>query len=87
MVGGAGQVYASAGELDEEQDIHSPREDRVDGEEVAGQDPGGLLAQERRQLVGVRRGAGSRPWACSTLRIELADTRTPRRNSSPWIRW
>jgi hypothetical protein len=45
--GDAGQVHPSAGELDEEQDIHSPQQDCVDGEEVAGHDSGGLLAQER----------------------------------------
>jgi hypothetical protein len=27
--------------------FHAPQEDRVDGEQVAGHDPGGLLAQER----------------------------------------
>jgi hypothetical protein len=31
-----------------------------------------------RQLVWARRGAGSTPWARSTRRIELADTRHPR---------
>jgi hypothetical protein len=32
MSSDARQVHPSAGELDEEQDIHSPQEDRVDGE-------------------------------------------------------
>jgi hypothetical protein len=40
-----------------------------------------------RPLVEARRGAGSRPWARNTRLIELADTRTPRCNSSPWMRW
>jgi hypothetical protein len=47
MTGNAGEVHPSAGQLDEEQDIHPLQEDRVDGEEIAGQDAGGLLAQER----------------------------------------
>jgi hypothetical protein len=85
--GDAGQVHPSAAEFDDEQHIHSLQEDRVDGEEVAGQDPGGCWRRNARQVVGVRRGAGSRPWARSTLRIELADTRHPSRKSSPWIRW
>ena len=40
-----------------------------------------------RKLVGARRGAGSMPWARSTLRIELAEIWQPRRSSSPRIRW
>jgi hypothetical protein len=83
--GDADQVHPSAAELDDEQDKYAPQEDRVDGEEVAGQDPGGLLAQERPPTRRARRGAGSRPWARSTRLIELADTRQPRRSNSPWI--
>src|SRR5512132_4571899 len=45
--GDAGQVYPSASEFDDEQHLHALQEDRVDGEEVAGHYPGGLLAQER----------------------------------------
>jgi hypothetical protein len=47
MIGDPGQVHPPACKLDEEQDLHSPQQDRVDGEEVARDDPGGLLAQER----------------------------------------
>jgi hypothetical protein len=49
--------------------------------------PAACWRRNDRQLLEARRGAGSRPWAHSTLRIELADTRQPSRNSSPWIRW
>jgi hypothetical protein len=49
--------------------------------------PAACWRRNARQVVGARRGAGSRPWARSTRRIELADTRQPRRSSSPWIRW
>jgi hypothetical protein len=34
-------------QLDEEQHVQPPQPDGIDGEEVAGQDPGGLSAQER----------------------------------------
>jgi len=49
--------------------------------------PAACWRRNDRQLVEARRGAGSMPWARRILRIELADTRQPRRNSSPWIRW
>jgi hypothetical protein len=47
MVSDAGKMDPPAAKLDEEQHIHPPQEDRVDGEKVARHDPGGLLAQER----------------------------------------
>jgi hypothetical protein len=34
-------------QFDEEQHVQPPQPDRVDGEAVARDDPGGLLAQER----------------------------------------
>jgi hypothetical protein len=40
-------VHPPAAELDDEQHIQAPQEDRVDREEVASHDPGGLLAQNR----------------------------------------
>jgi len=61
MLGDAGKVDPPAFEFDEEQDIHSPQEDRVDGEEVTRQDAGGLLAQERPPARWSAPGAGSRP--------------------------
>jgi hypothetical protein len=46
-VGGhAGQVDSAGVQLDEEQHVQPPYPDGVDGEEVAGDDPGGLLAQD-----------------------------------------
>jgi hypothetical protein len=44
MTGDAGHVHPSTGQLDKEQDVHALQEDRVHGEEVAGQDAGSLLA-------------------------------------------
>jgi hypothetical protein len=47
-VGGhASQVDSPSVQLDEEQHRQPPQPDRVDGEEIAGDDPGGLLAQQR----------------------------------------
>jgi hypothetical protein len=40
-------VDAAGVQLDEEQHMQPPQPDGVDGEEVAGDDPGSLLAQER----------------------------------------
>jgi hypothetical protein len=37
----------SGRQFDEEQRVQAPQPGRVDGEEVTGHDPGGLLAQER----------------------------------------
>jgi hypothetical protein len=46
-VGGhPGEVDSPSVQLDEEQHIQPPQPHRVDGEEIAGDDPGGLLAQE-----------------------------------------
>jgi hypothetical protein len=42
--GDAGQVHPAGVQFDEEQHIQPPQPDAVDGEEVAGNDPGGLLA-------------------------------------------
>jgi hypothetical protein len=39
------------------------------------------------QVVVARRSAGSSPWRRSVVRIAVAETRTPRRTSSPWMRW
>jgi hypothetical protein len=84
--GDAGQVHPAGVQLDEEQHIQPPKPDGVDGEEVAGDDPRGLLAQERRQLVVARRGAGSSPWLRSVVRIAVAETCTPTRSISPLMR-
>jgi hypothetical protein len=46
MGGHAAEVNPSGVHFDEEQHIQPLEPDRVDGEEVTGHDPGGLLAQE-----------------------------------------
>jgi hypothetical protein len=45
-VGAAGEVNATAANLDKEEDIEPGQPDRVDGEEVAGQDLVGVLVDE-----------------------------------------
>ena len=87
MVSDAGKMDRPAAEFDEEQHIHPPQEDRVDGEKVARDDPAACWRRNTRQVVAIRRGAGSMPRACSTRLIELAEIWQPRRSSSPRIRW
>jgi hypothetical protein len=57
IAGHAGQVNPSGAQLDEEQYLHPTQEDGVDGEEVARDDAGGLLAQE------LPPGGGRPPWS------------------------
>jgi hypothetical protein len=87
MVGDATRMHPPAAKFDEEQHMQPAQPDSINREEVARDDPGACWRRNDRQLVEMRRGAGSRPWARSTRRIELADTRTPRRRISPWMRW
>jgi hypothetical protein len=48
--------------------------------------PAACWRRNARQVVG-RRGAGSSPWRRSVVRIAVAQTRIPRRSSSPLMRW
>jgi hypothetical protein len=85
--GDAGQVNTAGVQLDEEQHLQPPQPDRVDGEEVAGNDPGGLLAQECPPSGGRPPWGGVQPWRRSVVRITVAERRTPSWSSSPWMRW
>ncbi len=89
--GDPGEMNPPGVEFDEEQHVQPLEPDGIDGEEVAREDPGGLLTQERPPgAVGSPWGRvepGSSPWRRSVVRIAVAETRTPRRNSSPWSRW
>jgi hypothetical protein len=80
------QMDPAGVQFDGEQHVEPSQPHRVDGEEVTRDDPGGLLTQER-QVPFARRGAGSSRWRRSVARIVVAETRTPSRNSSPWMRW
>jgi hypothetical protein len=44
--------------------------------------PAACWRRNARQVV-----VGSRPWRCSVVRIAVAEIRTPRCSSSPWMRW
>jgi hypothetical protein len=49
--------------------------------------PAACRRRNARQVLAIRRGAGSSPWRRSVVRIAVAETRTPSRWSSPLIRW
>jgi hypothetical protein len=61
MGGHPGQVDPPGLQLNEEQHIQPPQRHGLDGEEVARNDPGGLLAKERPPRRGRSAGAGSNP--------------------------
>ncbi len=83
-VGGhAEDVHVPGRDLHDEQDVQALEEDRVDLEEVAGQQPLRLGAQERRQEVSISRGAGLRRWARKIRRTVASLTWCPSRVSSP----
>ena len=84
--GDAGQVHPAVLEFDDEQDVQPGQPDRLDGEEVAGQRPGGLGAQK------LRPGWAAASWRWSEavrrrmVRTEVADTRMPSLRHSPTMR-
>jgi hypothetical protein len=49
--------------------------------------PAACWRRNVRHMLVVLRGAGSSLWRRSVERIAVAETRTPRCNSSPWMRW
>ena len=85
--GHAGEVDLAGVQLDEEQYVEPPQQDGVDGEEVAGEHPRGLPAEE------LPPGRVRSPWrrvqpvAARILRIAVAETLMPSFRSSPWMRW
>ncbi len=72
--------------LESANDIDLAQRDGVESEEVGGQQPGGLSAQEGPPSGVRRRGAGPSRAAARIRRIVPAPTRCPRPRSSPWIR-
>jgi hypothetical protein len=87
MVSDTSKVHPPAAELDEKQPNTRRRKIVSTVKKSHATIPAACWRKNDRQLDGARRGAGSRPWARSTRRIELGDTRTPSRNSSPCRRW
>jgi hypothetical protein len=81
------QMDMSDVELDEEQHVQPSQPDAVDGEEVAATIPAACRRRNTRQVVAIRRGAGSSPWRRSVVRTAVAETQIRRRCSSPLMRW
>jgi hypothetical protein len=79
--GDAGKVHPSVAEFDDNSTYMRWKKTVSTVKKSQARIPAACWRRNDRQLVAVRRGAGSRPWARSTRLIELADTRTPRRNS------
>ena len=73
-------------ELDEEQDVVAAQHDRVDGEEVARDDPGGLRARNGVHDSALRAGAGSIPAFFKIVQTVDAPIVMPSVASSPWMR-
>jgi hypothetical protein len=67
------QVDSPSVQLDEVQHVQPPQRDGVDGEEVAGDDPGGLLAQERPPSRGCATGDGIESMTARVVRIADAE--------------
>jgi hypothetical protein len=87
MVGDATKVYPPTAQFVKNSTYNRRRKTVSTVKKSQARMPVACRRRNDRQLVAARRGTGSRPWAHSTRRIELADTRTPRRSNSPWIRW
>jgi hypothetical protein len=83
----AGQVDPAGGQFDEEQHIQPPQADGIDREEVAGEDAGCLLAQERPPGRGCRSWRRVQSMTAQRRAIAVAETRMLSRSSSPLIRW
>jgi hypothetical protein len=47
--------------------------------------PAACWRRNAHQVVAARRGARSSPWRPSVVRITVAERRTPRWSSSPWM--
>ena len=87
MVGDASDPNLPGAQFDEEQDVEGLEAHGLHGEEVSGDDVGGLRSRKARQVTDARRGAGRSPLPSSIVRIVVADTRIPSFLSSPWMRW
>jgi hypothetical protein len=87
-VGGhASEVDSAGGHFDEEQHLQPLQPHRIDGKEVTCHDPGSLLAQERPPGGGRRPRRRIQAMTAQRHTDRVAETCTPSRSSSPWIRW
>jgi hypothetical protein len=74
-------------QFDEEPHLEAPQPHGVDGEQVAGDDPGGLLPKNARHVVAGRPSRGRiDPMTSQRCADRGAETCTPSRWSSPWMR-
>jgi hypothetical protein len=85
--GHPGQVDAASGHFDEERDVEPPQPDGIDGEEVAGEDPGSLPTQERPPSSG--RWPRRRVQTVAAQRGADRGRRDvdPKPEQSPWVLW
>jgi hypothetical protein len=85
--GHAREVDSLGADFHDEQDMESVQRDGVEGEEVGGQQSGGLGVQERPPAsVWMACGGGPRRAAVRIRRMVPAPRRCPSPVSSPWIR-
>ena len=86
--GAAGEVDAARADLEEEQDVQRLEEERLDGEEVAGQHGSRCRARKCRQVLARRPrcGAGGTRCRWRTARTVERPTAWPSLASSPWSR-
>jgi hypothetical protein len=82
-----GQVDPAGVQLDEQEREQPLAPHRLDGEAGHKHDPRRLLAQQRPPRGARTPWCRVQPVAASTVRMAVAETRTPRRTSSPWRRW
>jgi hypothetical protein len=83
---GAGEVLNSAAsDREEDEHVEAAQPDRVDSEEVAGEDRVGMRLQEAAPRLRVARGRRN-PEVARMLRTEVAETAMPSLRSSPAIR-
>jgi hypothetical protein len=84
---GAGDVFdAAAADRKEGEDVEATQPDRLDGEEVAGEDRLAVRLRNRRQDWRSRARSWRQPALLRTVRTEFAETVMPSLRSSPTIR-
>jgi hypothetical protein len=81
-----GDMHRTAAQLDEEEDVEPLQPDRLDGEEIDGQEALGCTRTNSRHVIFPRLPASPRPAARSHPRTVIADTVMSRPFSSPTIR-
>jgi len=86
MGGAAGEVHVAGRHLDEEQHVQPPQPDRVDGEEIYGNDTPRLRTQELMPRWPLAPTRWTEMFLAKDLPHRVADTTTPSPFSSPTMR-